>query len=202
MTQLIIFDLGGVVTSPAVETIDAKVAEAIHLDVGLMKMAASEYKAELTKGNIGLIDVYAKVTKKLKLGLTAGELLEEHLQVYREVLSQFNQNTLKVIERLKPKYKVVVLANAEKEVIPIARELGLYQPFERSYISCELGMMKPDAIAYQTVLNDYRCLPEEAIFIDDKLENVQGAEKLGIKGIHFTPKTDLEEEFKKLGVEL
>ncbi|MBI4983324.1 HAD family phosphatase [Candidatus Woesearchaeota archaeon] len=202
MPKLIIFDLGGVVTSPAVETIDHRVADFLEVSTSELRSTTSEYKAELTKGNIGLIDVYTRVAEKLMLQLTPTEILTKHLGIYREALSEFNQNTLSVIERLKPTYTVVALANAEREVIPISIELGLYLHFEHYYISCELGIMKPDAIAYQTVLDDYHCLPEEAVFIDDKLENVQGAERLGIKGIHFTPKTDLEKELVKLGVKL
>ena len=202
-SKLIIFDLGGVVTSPAVETIDVRVANFLGIDSNELRSITSSYKVELTKGNIKLIDVYTCVAEKLNLQQNPEEILTKHLEVCKAVfLEVWNQETLRVINRLKPNYKVVALANAEREVIPIARELGLYLPFEKSYISCELGMMKPDAVAYQTVLNDYHCSPQEAIFIDDKLENVQGAERLGIKGIHFTPKTNLETELVKFGIKV
>lgn len=202
MVKLIIFDLGGVVTSPDIEYLDRSVADFLGLNISQLREITSMYKSAVTKGEMRLEDSYSRVILMHSLSLTPKEILEKHLSVFKEILSKLNQKTLSVIEQLRPNYDLVALANAEQEVIPIARELGLYSHFNKSYISCQMGMQKPDEEIYLAVLRDRKCLPQDAIFIDDKLENISGARKLGIKSIHHTPRTNLEEELKRFGVRL
>jgi len=51
--------------------------------------------------------------------------------------------------------------------------------------------MKPNAGAYQATLKELNCLPDEAIFIDDFLENIKGAISVGIHGIHYVANMSL-----------
>ena len=46
--------------------------------------------------------------------------------------------------------------------------------------------VKPRASIYELLMNRYQLNASECVFVDDRLENVQAAEKLGIMGIHFT----------------
>uniref|UniRef100_A0A914CDD5 Uncharacterized protein n=1 Tax=Acrobeloides nanus TaxID=290746 RepID=A0A914CDD5_9BILA len=72
--------------------------------------------------------------------------------------------------------------------------------FDAIFESCKLGMRKPNPNIYQHVLNELKLEPEEAIFIDDVIQNLEGASRLGITTIHCThvDKTidDLEEILK------
>ena len=52
------------------------------------------------------------------------------------------------------------------------------------------------------VLNEIRCKPEEVIFIDDKKENVDTANRLGMMGIHYRWGDNLEKELASLSVKL
>ncbi len=61
-------------------------------------------------------------------------------------------------------------------------------------ISAEIGVMKPDAAAYQAVLERIPCKAADAIFIDDMAANIQGAEAVGMKGILYRQGMDLEGE--------
>uniref|UniRef100_A0A914E9V5 Uncharacterized protein n=1 Tax=Acrobeloides nanus TaxID=290746 RepID=A0A914E9V5_9BILA len=56
--------------------------------------------------------------------------------------------------------------------------------FHAIFESCKLGMRKPDCKIYQHVLDELKVKPEEAIFIDDFEQNIEGANKLGITTIH------------------
>lgn len=55
-----------------------------------------------------------------------------------------------------------------------------------AYLSHELGLTKPDPASFRRVLELEACRPEDAIFIDDRAENVDAAMALGIDGILFT----------------
>ncbi len=77
-------------------------------------------------------------------------------------------------------------------------ELELY--FERFFISCHLGMRKPDPEIYKTVLKELECAPEEVLFIDDRLVNCQAAAQLGMLTIQIRPETQLEQELLSFGL--
>jgi HAD superfamily hydrolase (TIGR01509 family) len=55
--------------------------------------------------------------------------------------------------------------------------------------------MKPEARIYQIALEQAGVSPNEAVFVDDFYENIEGCEKVGIKGIHFK---DPESALKQL----
>ena len=57
---------------------------------------------------------------------------------------------------------------------------------------------KPDPEIYQLTLERIGCAPEEAVFIDDKRENVESAEKLGIHGIIFRGREQAIEELEAI----
>ena len=52
------------------------------------------------------------------------------------------------------------------------------------YFSQDQGVIKPDMAAWQPILDDHQLDPTTVLFIDDKLENIEGAAKLGIQGYH------------------
>ena len=52
-------------------------------------------------------------------------------------------------------------------------------------LSYTVKQIKPNADIYQTLLSRFGLTAEECVFIDDRLENVEGAKKEGIHGIHF-----------------
>lgn len=56
-------------------------------------------------------------------------------------------------------------------------------------------LTKPDKAIYERLLEKFALKPEETVFIDDRLVNIEGAESVGIKGIHFT---NYEEASEKL----
>ena len=55
--------------------------------------------------------------------------------------------------------------------------------------SCFEKITKPDPEIYLRLCKRYSLKPEECVFIDDTQKNVDAAQKLGMKGIHFTSQT-------------
>ncbi len=56
--------------------------------------------------------------------------------------------------------------------------------FHRAYYSCDIHLRKPDAAALSLVLVENNLRPEETLFIDDTLINLQSAEQLKIQTLH------------------
>lgn len=72
--------------------------------------------------------------------------------------------------------------------------------FSQTFLGAEIGILKPNAEIYTYVLNKLGVKPEEAVFIDDSIENVQGAEGVGIHGIVFQDAENLKKELHNLNV--
>ena len=64
--------------------------------------------------------------------------------------------------------------------------MNFLSDFDGGVFSYETGYMKPDRRIYEFFLRKYNIDPNRAIFFDDKKENIEAAEKLGIKGVLFS----------------
>ncbi len=85
-------------------------------------------------------------------------------------------------------YRLYVLSNMSKEFIAFLRRVPVYRYFDGEVVSCEEGVCKPEKEIYELLLERYELTPAETIFIDDRKENVEAAEKAGIEGFHFNRK--------------
>lgn len=66
--------------------------------------------------------------------------------------------------------------------------------------SYTVKQIKPDLEIYETLLNQYRLKPDECVFIDDRMENIEGAKKAGIHGICFETIGQVKEDLKKYNI--
>ena len=63
-----------------------------------------------------------------------------------------------------------------------------------------MHVRKPDKEIFNLTLKKLKLNPQQVLFIDDKIENIQGAKKLGIPSILFKNNKDLIEQLTKRGV--
>lgn len=64
-------------------------------------------------------------------------------------------------------------------------------------MSYTIKKMKPDAAIYNYLCDENWLEPEESVFIDDRQENVDGAEAVGIHGILFKDYESAKQELNK-----
>lgn len=90
-----------------------------------------------------------------------------------------------VLERLKKKYKLVIVSNSAEEEANLALEkFDLKKYFDYIVISCQVELAKPNPKIFQLVLDHFKVKPEEIILVGDNLEmDIVPARILGIKGI-------------------
>jgi putative hydrolase of the HAD superfamily len=67
-----------------------------------------------------------------------------------------------------------------------------YDLFDVIMFSAEEGVRKPDPEMYQRMLSRLGVNAKEAIFIDDRADNIDGARAVGMYGIHYTPDIDIK----------
>lgn len=82
--------------------------------------------------------------------------------------------------------RLYVLSNASDEFYEYFPKFAPFDYFDGIVVSCDLHMIKPDSGIYRHLLETYRLIPEECLFLDDVAENVNGAKREGIKGEVFS----------------
>ncbi len=100
---------------------------------------------------------------------------------------RMDEELVDFIQTLHLSYKIGLLSNAFSDTRQslMARFPRLLPIFDVSIFSCEVGLAKPDPRFYRLILDKLGVMAEEAVFIDDFVENVEGAQALGIKAVHF-----------------
>ncbi len=84
-------------------------------------------------------------------------------------------------------HKVFIISNWDVDSIAILRKQvpEFFELFDGIIISAEVGLLKPDARIFQHALDTYGLDASHTILIDDQKENIEGAQKCGIAGIHM-----------------
>lgn len=137
-------------------------------------------------------DEYVHFNKYYKIfsnNLPELELKEEQINnlaldlVYNVNKYIFFDDALKIIPKLKAKYKLAIVSDAWPSLKEVYENKDLYNYFDSFVISSVLGITKPNKKMYLKALEELNVLPEEAVFIDDNIINCEGAMKLGINGV-------------------
>ena len=82
----------------------------------------------------------------------------------------------------------------------IDEKLGYSQFLESSFVSCDLGVRKPDPEAFEAVVQQLDVPSDSILFIDDRPENCAGAERLGLTALHYTDAHDLRAELTRRSI--
>jgi 2-haloacid dehalogenase len=122
---------------------------------------------------------------------------------WTEMLNGPIPETVEIFRRLKEsrKYKLYALTNWQAGLFDIALvRYNFLHWFDGRVVSGEEKTRKPFPEFYKRLLDRYHVNPSEALFIDDSLRNVKGAEAVGINGIHFESPEKLKEELIKRNI--
>lgn len=121
-------------------------------------------------------------------------------QEFRQDL-KFNYDLIKVIKMLKQKFKIGLLSNYNHYLLEsILINNKLISLFDDLTISSKYGVIKPDRKIFQIALEKLKMKHGEAIFTDDRHNNVEAARKFGINAILFTGTENFLKEMKKLSL--
>lgn len=80
------------------------------------------------------------------------------------------------------------------------KKMHFLKYMEGAIFSYEVKLIKPDPKIFELLLNRYGLVPQECVFIDDRPDNCETAEKLGIHAINFTSFKQAAGELEKLGI--
>ncbi|QSB28249.1 HAD family phosphatase [Flavobacterium sp. CLA17] len=157
---------------------------------GFRKLGLKEWSTELDRlnllfetGDISHDDFIEGFQKELP-----NASKEEILEAWNAVLADFPLYRLEFLQMLSKKYRLFLLSNTDSiHIETFEHKSGIsfysdfYQCFEKVYFSFEIGKRKPNADAFQYLINKHELSPKRTLFVDDKKENTDSAAALGFQ---------------------
>ncbi|MFJ9343867.1 HAD family hydrolase [Streptomyces sp. NPDC101733] len=86
---------------------------------------------------------------------------------------------------------LVLVTNATLDLERDLEAMGLTDLAHHVVSSARVGVVKPDREIYEIALGRAEAAPHRCLFVDDLRENVEAAEALGMKGVHYGGPADL-----------
>jgi putative hydrolase of the HAD superfamily len=195
--KAVIWDLGGVLLRTEDHAPRAALAERLGLsrqelahmvfesEMGLRAQRGEISPEELWQWVRQTLDVPSQELRALEASFWAGDRLDREL--------------VKFIRKLQGRYTTALLSNAWRDLRGALKEQWqIDDAFDHIIISAEEGLLKPDPQIYHRVLDRIGVPAEQAVFIDDFAKNIDGAEAVGLQGIHFRHPIQARSQLEKL----
>ncbi|HEX8270732.1 MAG TPA: HAD family phosphatase [Flavobacterium sp.] len=131
--------------------------------------------------------------------------IEEIRTAWNKMIGEFPLYRLEFLQLLSTKYRLFLLTNTDATHISrFEHSVGMsfsgdfYRCFEKVYYSFEMGMRKPEPEIFRHIINQHDLSPRRTLFIDDKQENTDAAQLLGLQVWNLQAgKEDVVDLFKK-----
>ncbi len=119
---------------------------------------------------------------------------------WNSIILDFPEYRLQFIEEFSKKNTCYLLSNINDLHLTYIQE-NLDESYYNRFISCfekvyyshEIHLRKPDADIFEFVLNDAKLQANECLFIDDTLENIETAQKIGMQVWYLLPELEVIE---------
>jgi putative hydrolase of the HAD superfamily len=99
-------------------------------------------------------------------------------------------------------FRTAILSNMGDSVLKrMLAKFAWIEDFDVLIWSYQHRMVKPDPKIYRLLLDRLGTASEETLFLDDKLENIEGARRLGIQGIQFSTVEQLRQDLISAGLD-
>jgi epoxide hydrolase-like predicted phosphatase len=194
--RAVFFDLGGVLLRTEFQAPRQQLADWLGMEyddlVKIVFDSDSHHKA--TIGEISSDEHWASIIQRLKR--PASELDSIRAQFFAGDI--LDRTLLDYIRSLRGRYKTGLISNAWGDLRDFIVREKFDDAFDRMIISAEVGAAKPEPKIFLIALEQFGVKPNEAVFVDDFLINIEGCEKVGIKGIHFKDPESTLRQLKEL----
>ena len=107
----------------------------------------------------------------------------------------FFQKTVDIFYKVKElNYPCYILSNWSAETYEgMEEKYPFLKDFESKIISGRDFLIKPDPAIYELAISRFDLVPQETLFIDDRLDNIEAAQKLNFQTIHLTDPSLIQE---------
>lgn len=164
-------------------------------------------------------EFYQSVILKFEKGIVSPEVFRDKLRAFlnmdlsdlqlddswNALLFDIPRERIELMEEVKKHYPIYLLSNSNSIHHKLfIKDLQLHygyrdfdELFNKAYFSFELHMNKPNTNIYEFVMDQHGMAPETTLFIDDRPDNIKGAQKVGLKTYHLKTGESIRNLFDK-----
>jgi glucose-1-phosphatase len=198
----IIFDWGGVITDLHLDA-TKKAFQQLGLKIFDDSFPHSKHNdlfLRFETGKISPKEFRNKIRQLTDLPLSDQEIDN----AWNAMLGDLPEERWNLLERVCKHYRTFLLSNTNAIHVPyyfglLQKTYGCYgytHFFEKTYFSHKLGLRKPNEDIFRYVLSDTGIDPQETLFIDDFIENIEAARQLGFRTVHLKAPLTLVNVFR------
>lgn len=131
---------------------------------------------------------------------------DEFDEIWNSMLKNLPKERMDLLSKVGESFDTYVLSNSNvihevafnKMIAEITGKGSLHEFVKKCYFSQDIGLRKPYKECYEHVIEDIGINPGKMLFLDDRLDNIEGAKSVGMKGFQVTDANkQLNEIFSK-----
>ena len=193
MTKFIIFDLGQVLVKVLFPEFLQKFAAEFRINPSeLMENRHNGAHIDFMVGKISPEEFHQQTCKHFNHEISVKQFKTLWLQMLGE---EIVDTGVIVNDLIQKKYNLALLSNVDPWHFEYCEhKFPVLNKFTKKFLSYEMEMKKPDLAIYERVAKDLKAKPEECLFIDDMMENVDAAKLVGYDAIRFVDPDQLRTE--------
>lgn len=190
----IIFDLGGVLWNISYHATATAFINLGFSDFNNWYSQANQKELfnKLETGKIAEHDFYQEVRDVSGLNLSNSEIEN----AWNAMLLDLPTERIELISEIAKKKPIYLLSNTNEIHLKKIEELLKKKEtnwdkfcgiFSKVYLSCRVGMRKPNEDIFFKVLNDNNLIANKTLFIEDSIQHIETAQKIGIQTLFLQP---------------
>ena len=193
--RAVVFDYGMVLSEAPKQDAQAE----LRRITGLSHQELDSYywtdRLAYDRGDLSGLAFWQKLVADAGLNLSASQIAELNQHDAR-MWTTVNAEMLAWHTRLKERgLQTGILSNMGDSVMEsILENFAWVADFDVLIWSYQHRMIKPDPKIYHLLLEKLGTAPEETLFLDDKLENIEAARRVGIQGLQFSTVDQLRQD--------
>lgn len=198
--EVLLFDLGGVVIEIDFGRCFAHWARASGRDATELRSRFSMDAAYAAheRGTIDAAGYFSAVRASMELDLSDSDLLHGWNDIYVGPIA--GVAPLLAAARAVFPLHAFTNTNPSHQAVWAHRFANELAVFDRTFVSSELGLRKPDPEAFDAVATALNASPDRILFFDDSTENVAGARAAGLQAVLVRSTADVRATLQTLGV--
>jgi putative hydrolase of the HAD superfamily len=198
--RAVILDYGEVLSYPPTTQEMGRMAASFGMDPVPFRQLWDRDRLLYDRGDLSPEAYWSALAKDTGTQLTP----EQFQQLCQWDLEMWSHDNPTMVEWLRQIHssgtKTGLLSNMPHDMIHYVRQkFDWLNQFDHQTFSAEVSLIKPDPAIYEHSLRGIGVAASEALFVDDKEPNVQGARSVGIRAIRFRSVEQLRSDLRELG---
>lgn len=200
----LVFDLGEVIVDLNIRAVIDGFSNKSRMSSKYIEYLITSHVAlyEYETGRINTDEFIDQINEALGANIP----LYEFKTIWNSMLREIPVGKLQLLKKASSRYQTLILSNTNEmheqafdQMVSTKAPGQIMSDFvNHAYYSHKIGHRKPNQDIYEYII-DANCLnPQQTLFFDDKKENIEGAQRLGIQGVLITQSKNLYTYFEEV----